>query len=734
MTKIVAALGLVLTLILVAACAQSSGGLPLAVEGTLLRKIQDRGKLIVGVKYDTPSFGVLDQRTGKVEGIDADIAREIAAYIFGDPNRIEFKEAVTANRIPFLKDGTVDVILATFTITEDRLKEVDSSIVYYVEGQRLLVSKDSPIQTMSDLDGKKIAVKKGSGAVDIFTKQTAAQVVQVANYDEQLKLLLDQKVDAINGNDITLYGFTLDHPGFKVVGPKFSNEYLGAAVAKGHPELLQVINTVIKNMKTSGKWKAVWKSNIGDKFGIAVIPDPPADEAVLTAAAPVPPPTVAPTTMALSTAPKWALQEGAPIVATINGGPWTLAQMALGNPNPPAIPNKTFGYDVNWMAANLGKTSPMQPYYFPMTQGEGNILQGYFDWRPKDINEAIVAAKSTDGGKTWQHQQTLLTLTRAHPVNPQSTNPDADQLDNGFGHPFVMQVGNSTLLYTLDRSNAAIDSMGLVASNISPDNVLPLNNVAANIPLLNPTTTDEAKVVRTKGLLNPDGIIGAIPGSSPVKVMYVQKIRGGDNTGTTALPNNQQCGTQPYTPSGDTKPRAANHDISNVRLATTVDGVNFIDLGTVSGLNDPTATAYTATRYIGPRGTILRLGGDRYGIFFSGGNCMDADSDAFHYIGYAETTDPTLKTWTVINGINNPIASIGTQTVPVGDAQMTIPTQAPVVGATLDWFKARVYSPSVTRYDDSSVVLVFAGYQVQTPSNDLLHYRTIGYVKLRSLP
>ncbi len=278
MAKIISAFGLALTLILVAACTQSSGGLPHAVDGTLVRKIQDRGRLIVGVKYDTPSFGVVNPRTGSVEGIDADIAREIAGYIFGDPNRIEFKEAVTANRIPFLKDGTVDVILATFTITEDRLKDVDCSFVYYIEGQRLLVSNDSPIRAMADLEGKKIAVKKGSGAVDIFTKQISAQVIQVANFDQQLQLLMDQQVDAINGSDITLYGFALEHRAFRVVGPQFSKEYLGAAVAKGHPEFLQVVNTVIKDLKSSGKWKAIWKANIGDKFGITTIPEPPADD------------------------------------------------------------------------------------------------------------------------------------------------------------------------------------------------------------------------------------------------------------------------------------------------------------------------------------------------------------------------------------------------------------------------------------------------------------------------
>lgn len=266
-----------LVTLIVTACGGPSR-LPPAKEGSLLRKIQDRGKLIVGIKYDTPSFGLVDPRTGRVEGMDADIGREIAAKIFGDPNKIEFVEAVTQNRIPFLKAGTVDVILATFTITEDRLKEVDSSVVYYVQGARLLVPNESSIKTMADLDGKKIASKKGSGAVDTFTKQTAAQVVQVDNYDQQLQLLLNHDVDAINGNDITLYGFALEHPAFRVVGPQFSKEYLGAAVAKGHPELLEVVNTVIRDLKSSGKWKTIWKAEIGDKFGIATIPDPPDDD------------------------------------------------------------------------------------------------------------------------------------------------------------------------------------------------------------------------------------------------------------------------------------------------------------------------------------------------------------------------------------------------------------------------------------------------------------------------
>ncbi len=275
--RVVTVFAAMLATFIVTACSGPSG-LPPAKEGTLLRKIQDRGKLIVGVKYDVPTFGYLNPQTSALEGFDPAIGREIAAYIFGDPNKVEFKEAVTKDRIPFLKDGTVDVVLSTFTISEERLKQVDFSIVYYVSGDRLLVSVDSPIRTIADLDGRKVAANKGSGIIDQLTTRTKAEIVVVNNASEGVQALLNRQADAMTGDDIAMFGTALRNPGLKVVGPPISISPLGAGVAKGHPELLEVVNTVITNVKSSGKWKAIWKAEIGDKLGIATIPDPPDDD------------------------------------------------------------------------------------------------------------------------------------------------------------------------------------------------------------------------------------------------------------------------------------------------------------------------------------------------------------------------------------------------------------------------------------------------------------------------
>ena len=131
----------------------------------------------------------------------------------------------------------------------------------------------------------------------------------------------------------------------------------------------------------------------------------------------------------------------------------------------------------------------------------------------------------------------------------------------------------------------------------------------------------------------------------------------------------------------------------------------------------------------------MKVDATHYGLFFAGGNCIDADSDAFHYVGYAESTD--LKHWTIVNGIQNPIASLAVNVQPVSAVSTTIPAQYPVVGPALDWFQSRVYAPSAIKLDDSHVTIMFAGYAVQSPNSDLLHYRQIGHVVLtasRALP
>jgi hypothetical protein len=429
---------------------------------------------------------------------------------------------------------------------------------------------------------------------------------------------------------------------------------------------------------------------------------------------------------------------------------------------------------------------PMAPFYFPLTYtttltptgnafGGAAPIIGLFDWRPKDTDEALVVAESDDHGQTWYFMQSVLELFPDYtnpisggydatstntgcPATLQSTNAKAtaangSTADDGWGHAAIIQLpgtGNATtgqFLYMLDRAPNAVDVAPLHVINLTKaSNKFPVWNTNNTNPgandiksissaLTNTSGTSAPVVVQsTTGLLDPDGIMAVFPtapnaaAGSPVTVLYVQKILDGDETGATAMPMSEQCTKAPF--SGKT-----NHDISNVRLATTTDGVNFTDLGVVSGLNDPTTVDYNGTRWISPRATLLDVHGDGslWGLYFAGGNCLDGDSDAFHYVGYAESTDKMH--WTVYYDVNHPIASINTITATnQADGKMvTIPAQTPVV-PTQYWFAERLYAPTATRIDATHLSLTFAGYGVQSPNKDLLDYRQIGNVVLTVSP
>lgn len=251
-------------------------GLAQAPEGTLLRKIQDRGKIIIGVKYDVPTFGYLNPQTNQLEGFDVDMGHAIAEYIFGDRNAVDYKEAISKNRIPYLKDGTVDVILSTMTINEERLKEIDFSVVYYVAGQSLLVPKNSPIKGLADLKGKKVGTVKGSTSEkNIREKAPEAEVSLFDKYADAVAAMEAGQADAVTTDDIILYGFQRHEPDkWQVVGGQFTKEPYGAGIAKGNTELLDAVNAVIKAMKADGRWAELYQKWISKDN----VPAPPPDD------------------------------------------------------------------------------------------------------------------------------------------------------------------------------------------------------------------------------------------------------------------------------------------------------------------------------------------------------------------------------------------------------------------------------------------------------------------------
>jgi aspartate/glutamate/glutamine transport system substrate-binding protein len=238
-----------------------------------MARIQQRGQLIVGVKYDTPPFGSLNPVTNQVEGFDADLGRALARALFGDEAKVRFDEAVSRNRIPFLQEDKVDVILSTMTITEERRQEIDFTDPYYIAGQSILVRKGSPIQNVNDLNGRTVASAQGSTSErNVRERAPGANLLLFPAYAESLAALKDGRADAVSTDDVILMGMILKDPDLQMVGGLFTEEPYGAGVKKGRPEFLAFVNRVFDELKTNGRWTELYKKHIAPVSGFVAEP------------------------------------------------------------------------------------------------------------------------------------------------------------------------------------------------------------------------------------------------------------------------------------------------------------------------------------------------------------------------------------------------------------------------------------------------------------------------------
>jgi putative glutamine transport system substrate-binding protein len=247
-----------------ATTAANAGGGDLAPEGTLLRTIQDRGKLVCGSKSEIPNFGALNPATNQVEGFDVEVCKAVAGHILGDPEAIEVKEAILNDRIALLKDGGVDIVAGIMTINADRLKEIDFSNVYFVAQQALLVPAGSNVTSLADLKGQRIGNVRGSSSETNLTSAAEKEAIELEvslfdTYSEAVAALDAGQLDAVTADDIILYSTVRQDPGkWKVVGGPLSVEPYGIGLPKGEPELLTAVNAALADMKASGAWMAAY--------------------------------------------------------------------------------------------------------------------------------------------------------------------------------------------------------------------------------------------------------------------------------------------------------------------------------------------------------------------------------------------------------------------------------------------------------------------------------------------
>lgn len=233
-------------------------------EGTYMKAIQDRGVLRAGVKQDVLLFGYLNPRTNRIEGFDVDVVKEIARALLGDSEAVDLRGMPSAARIPSLREDIVDIVVSTMTITKARLEEIDFSDVYYESGQMLLVPRSSSVTGIQDTAGKRICAAKGSTSeLNITRFQPAAEVVQADLYSECLLAVQQGRADGVSTDDVILMGLAEQDPSMKLVGGWFTQEPYGIGVAKGRSEFVDFVNSVLTDMKSSGRWAAIYSYWLG---------------------------------------------------------------------------------------------------------------------------------------------------------------------------------------------------------------------------------------------------------------------------------------------------------------------------------------------------------------------------------------------------------------------------------------------------------------------------------------
>jgi polar amino acid transport system substrate-binding protein len=234
--------------------------------------IRARGYLTAGVDQNTAPFGFLDPYTGLHKGFDIDMIQAVAQAIFGGPGHVHYKSISDADRKTDINNGSVDIVAHTMTITCARLQQVDFSSVYFVAHQRVLVLKNSPAHSLTDLRGQKVCATKSSTSIAAIV--AAGAIPDPVTYWTDCLVLLEQgDVAAVSTDDNILAGLAKQDPWTELIGPFINNQPYGLAIAKQHPDFVRFVNAVLEQLRTNGQWAASYAHWVGTP-----VPAPPAAE------------------------------------------------------------------------------------------------------------------------------------------------------------------------------------------------------------------------------------------------------------------------------------------------------------------------------------------------------------------------------------------------------------------------------------------------------------------------
>lgn len=249
-------------------------------EGSRMQELVDAGTIKVGVRYDQPGLGFKDAAADVPVGFDVEIAKALVADLGIDPEdteKVQYIETISDNREPFLTEGKVDLVLASYSITDERRALVGQAGPYMITGQQLLVKSDSTVESIADLKGKEVCSVEGSTSLENVNAE-GMKGVPFETYSECAEKVLDGSVEAMSTDGTILMGLAAANEGeLKVVGDEFSEERIGVGYSPEAPEMCAWINGVLEEMFENGDWASSFGATLG-KSGVETPEAPAVDE------------------------------------------------------------------------------------------------------------------------------------------------------------------------------------------------------------------------------------------------------------------------------------------------------------------------------------------------------------------------------------------------------------------------------------------------------------------------
>ena len=280
-----AGVGLALSL---AACGEAgSGGSGSDVEaedveegkfesGTKMAELAEAGEITIGVKFDQPGMGFKDAASDIPTGFDVEIAKLLVADLGIDPesDSVTWEETISDNREPYLQEGRVDLVLATYSITDERRQIVGQTGPYLVTGQQIMVKADSDIKGKEDLQGEEVCSAEGSTSIENVELEGMVPA-PAPDYSQCVDDVLNGTVEAMSTDGAILLGYAAQNEGeLKVVGEEFSEENIGVGYSIDEPEMCEWINGLLQESYDDGSWAEAFEATLGE--GGAETPEPPA--------------------------------------------------------------------------------------------------------------------------------------------------------------------------------------------------------------------------------------------------------------------------------------------------------------------------------------------------------------------------------------------------------------------------------------------------------------------------